>query len=686
MAKKQAPGGRAAAWLSWVAIAAGYTLASLVYLRPIWRVGGSRMAQSLTDPVFNLYVLKWGVRQLRLGLPDLWNANVFHPTPGALALSDHLLGPAAQLALFLEVLPNPIAGFNLLLFTSFVASALATCWVLRRSGTSWTAAVLAGWIFAFSPFRLTQLSHLQVLIAQWVPLTLWFWDRLLAERKARDAAGFLLFYLLNVTSGCYLAYMIHIPLIVLALNRWAAEGRDLLRARALRVLAPVALAAGGAAVAVFLPYVRVSESLGLQRSEALMAKHGATLASYARPSTRNLYFDLEDRRRIRQALGPFEKVLRQREDTLFAGFLPTALSLAGAVLWWRRFRNREPLPALSRGRRAVLLGLLGLALAAYLLANLVAVARYDPARWPRLAGADWLVPALLLSASLGAWALLRRHWGRGPVLRFAAMDVWERGLAFVGVTCFALTQCVAFVPLARVLPGLDGMRVPARFYVFVSLALAFFAARGTDALLARVRGRGGRLALIGGLALLLAVELAPQPVRWLHLPQEADFPAVYHWIARQDDVTALIELPITASSREALYMYFSTLHWKPIANGFSGHRPPSHRRLTQAMSFLPDGQGLDLLRELGISHAVVHLRKGRRVGELRRWELRFAQGPERRVELVFRSGPDRVYRLLDGPASSSTPNRAGLWKSAGLVRVGDQQLNSGRPSRGRSIR
>ena len=32
-------------------------------------------------------------------LPDLWNANLFYPTRGTLVLSEHLLGPAAQLAL-----------------------------------------------------------------------------------------------------------------------------------------------------------------------------------------------------------------------------------------------------------------------------------------------------------------------------------------------------------------------------------------------------------------------------------------------------------------------------------------------------------------------------------------------------------------------------------------------------------
>src|SRR6185295_10159979 len=116
-------------------------------------------------PLFNLYVLKWSAHQVRLGLPGLWDANLIYPTRGAFALSDHLLGPAAQLALFLKIVPNAIAGYNFLLYTSFVGSALAVCWVFRRSGLSWTAAALAGWMFAFSPYRISQMSHIQILIA-----------------------------------------------------------------------------------------------------------------------------------------------------------------------------------------------------------------------------------------------------------------------------------------------------------------------------------------------------------------------------------------------------------------------------------------------------------------------------------------------------------------------------------------
>ena len=209
-----------------------------------------------------------------------------------------------------------------------------------------------------------------------------------------------------------------------------------------------------------------------------------------------------------------------------------------------------------------------------------------------------------------------------------------------GLVCFALAHPIVYVPLMHVLPGLDGMRVPTRFAAFVSLAVVHFAARGTDYLLAR-----RKVALVTVLALILAVELAPRPVRWARLEREEDFPEVYPWIAKQDDVRAILELPVRPNNSEIVYMYYSTLHWKPLANGFSGYRPQSHKLLTSRMRFLPDEAGLDLLSDMWVTHLVVHTRAfRRREGMLRKWERDYLG---RRVELIHISGEARVYRLLE---------------------------------------
>lgn len=572
-------------WLAWAAAVAAYSLVTLIYLRPIWRVGGDCLAPNLDDPLFNLYVLKWGVHQLRLGLPDLWNANLFYPTPGAFTLSDHLLGPAAQLALFELVVPNAIAGYNFLLFTAIVGTALAVCWVCRRMGLSWPAALLAGWMYGFSPFRLMQIPHIQILIAQWAPLTLWFWDRLLAERTVRNAALFLVFYLLHVAGGCYLAYMIHVPLLAIFLSRAWGQGREIFSLRSLRVLVPVGLIAAIAVAALFLPYRRFSKTLGLTRTEEEIQEMGATPISYLSPARQSLYFGPETRSFLRQAGLPVAELYKP-ERSLFAGFLPTAFFLVGAAGRWRR-RREDPL------------------------------------------------------------------------------SPWERGLVLSGLLCCALTFSWVYAPLMRVVPGMNGMRVPARFYAFVSLTLVVFAGMGVDRLLGKLSSSRARAVLAGLLGAALIVELAPQPLRWQPLDREEEFPATYRWIAGEPSVKALIELPIHRDTRENLYIYYSTLHWKPLANGYSGYMPAPHQRLTETIHFLPEQDGLDLLREMGISHLVVHAETPRRVAVLRDWDARFASGEGRQVERVYQEEDIWVYRLLPPPTSSRNPKRAGLWKSAG---------------------
>ncbi|PYQ58338.1 MAG: hypothetical protein DMF53_20605, partial [Acidobacteria bacterium] len=316
--------------LPWLALTLLYTAVTCIYFWPLPRLAGDHLGPDLGDPLFTLYVLKWGAHQIGLGLPDVWDANIYYPTRGTLAFSDHLLGPAAQLFLFLKIVPNAIAGYNFLFLSSFVASALAVCWVLRRSGISWIAAGLAGWMYAFSSFRYCQLSHIQVLIVQWLPLTLWFWDRLLARRTLRNAALFLLFYLLNLAGGCYLAYMIHFPLLAILVSRAIAEGRGLLSLRSLRVLAPVAVIAGVCAAVLFLPYARVARAQSLSRPASEIDEYSAHLASYFSPDPQNLYFSPGADRLLRGLFGGSAELFHRPENALFAGFLPTILFCVGA--------------------------------------------------------------------------------------------------------------------------------------------------------------------------------------------------------------------------------------------------------------------------------------------------------------------------------------------------------------------
>jgi hypothetical protein len=164
-------------------------------------------------------------------------------------------------------------------------------------------------------------------------------------------------------------------------------------------------------------------------------------------------------------------------------------------------------------------------------------------------------------------------------------------------------------------------------------------------------------------ATLLTLELAPRQVHWVEVLSEDEFPDVYSWIRGRPEIRALVEVPLRPQATEATYMYHSTLHWKPIANGRSSFLPDSYKELASKVRLLPDGDGFELLERMGVSHLVVHgdqlaatageddaVTEARGAAMIRDWERRFLG---RRVELVYPGDPDRVYRLV--PLSAASP-------------------------------
>jgi hypothetical protein len=179
-----------------------------------------------------------------------------------------------------------------------------------------------------------------------------------------------------------------------------------------------------------------------------------------------------------------------------------------------------------------------------------------------------------------------------------------------------------------------------------AIAVVAFGAKGVDAILPT---RGGRRLAVGVcLALFLALESMPVGVDSRPLRDTPDFPAVYRYLGTAGGVHAVLELPRLRPARESLYMYYSTVHWKPIANGYSGFIPASDAELRASIPLLPDGRGFALLRQLGISHLVLHTQglQGRPIRQrLDAWEAQFLH---REVERVFESEGDLVYVLTGG--------------------------------------
>ncbi|MEO8505747.1 MAG: hypothetical protein ABI609_17765 [Acidobacteriota bacterium] len=586
---KKPAGDSRRAMLEVVAVALGFLALTLFDLRPIGRLFATHLAPDDGDPLLVVYILEWVKRQIVLGLPDLWNANFFFPSHGVLALSDHLLAPAAQALLLSPFLSTPVAGYNALLIFAFVGSGTATFWVARQCGCGRWAALIAAAIFTFSPFRWHHLNHLQVLTAQWVPLTLWLGHRLLAAPTVRHATPFLAAYLLNLSSGCYIAYMIHLPLGVLLVAHAMRDGRALLSWRALRTLLPVAAIAGISGAALFMPYARAARAMELERQPTEIVEFGASLSSYLSPAAGAGWLPFP----VRDGNGGHPTPFTRMENRLYAGAVATLLLLVGACAWsWRQRIG---------------------------------------SRWQVLREADLWWLALIV------WTLL------SVVLSFPA----------------------GYLAVMRWIPGLSAMRVPTRFYVFTSLGIALLAGRAAQSLIVLLHRVAAQRLLFALVLVLTTWELTPDRFHFAPVPPPAALPPVYTWIAQAPEVGALLELPVRADVREARAMYASTVHWKPIANGYSGFLPAPFRELVEGIPGLPDGKGFELLRHMGVSHLLVHawdrrLRVARDGQTVVAWRLEH-EGLD--MVLAHEDGADLVFQVLPGlrrvPAADRRSDRRG---------------------------
>jgi hypothetical protein len=208
------------------------------------------------------------------------------------------------------------------------------------------------------------------------------------------------------------------------------------------------------------------------------------------------------------------------------------------------------------------------------------------------------------------------------------------------------------VPLFRMI------RVTSRAGVFLALPLSMLAAMA----LQRLRPRAAALAAIGGLALAETL-IVPIPMpQWSKLiDTRKEPPPVYRWLAEQPGRDAIVHLPMLdvyglekrPAFHESIYMVYSTLHWKPLVNGYAGIEPRRYVTIRTLAASFPEPQVLAALRGTGARYVVLH-RKGYGPFQWERLQKgmpqALASGALREVAVL---GTDTVYELGPGRAGGA---------------------------------
>jgi hypothetical protein len=196
------------------------------------------------------------------------------------------------------------------------------------------------------------------------------------------------------------------------------------------------------------------------------------------------------------------------------------------------------------------------------------------------------------------------------------------------------------------LPGMNFIRVPSRFMLLALLGLAVLSGIGFDRITARLRART-RSVCAAVCVLLLTVEFAA-PLQTVEY--RVEIPAIDRWLDTQPKPFVVAELPL-ANPRNlgawerwhTTYMLHSTAHWQKTIEGYSGLRPPRHEALYEALTTFPDERSLEALRDVGVTHVVVHTASydpahwqqvDARLASLQGW-----------LTLEHTEGEGRVYRI-----------------------------------------
>ena len=270
--------------LAWVAL--GFTALALVFTWPL-ALGLSRdVPGDLGDSLLNMWILAWGAEHAPRLLTGtitwaaFWNGNIFHPEPYSLAFSEHMFAQALQIAPIYALTGNIILGYNLLFLSTFVISAIGAYLLARDLTGDWRAGIIAGLVFGFLPYRISQVPHLQVMSSQWMPLALWGFHRYIAFRSTRGLiGGTIALVLQNWSCGYYLLYFApFVPLFVVQ-QLWSA-GR-LGDRRAWASLAAAALATIGLTLPFLLPYLEVQRLYAFERPFGEVLAFSANVWSYA---------------------------------------------------------------------------------------------------------------------------------------------------------------------------------------------------------------------------------------------------------------------------------------------------------------------------------------------------------------------------------------------------------------------
>jgi hypothetical protein len=269
------------------------------------------------DPLLSTWRLAWIAHQLPRDPLHLFDGNIFYPAKNTLAFSDAMLVPSLMAAPLLWLGVHQLLVYNLLLLSGFALSGAAMFLLVKSLTRHVGAALVAGFVFAFLPYRYMHYAHLELQVTQWMPLCLWAFHRTTSAGRLRDGLLTGLFIALQTLSSFYYGIFFVTYLVPVGAALLIGARREHVWP-AVRALAAGAVLAAAIVVPFTRPYFEARKAVG-ERPISEVLFYSATPRDYLVAHPRNTYF------------GPITAGEGSQERELFEGLVVPAIAVA--AMW-----------------------------------------------------------------------------------------------------------------------------------------------------------------------------------------------------------------------------------------------------------------------------------------------------------------------------------------------------------------
>lgn len=500
------------------------------------------------DNIYFVWLVRWYQKVFLEGQGHpFFNPLMNYPQGWNLSTTDTALAsvlPGVPFSVFL----GPIAGYNIAMLLTFVLSGFFMYLWVRSVTKSELAGILAGTLFAFSPFRMAHFlaGHLNLSGTEWFPLYFWGLYTLLRPKQKIDwifvaltglalgAIAFTSMYYLYMT----LLISVIFVLVYLLFVRFKPLSNKIFWFQAI-LAAMIALPFLYYALR---PFVTLSGAGGIaSRSVEYANMYSASPTDFFLPSSDHFL------------LGKWVNQTFDRSLWMEGSFY---ISLTGLVL---------AIIALIKNKES-------------------------EQRW--LIWTSLVVILVSFFLALG----INLHWNNQEVM-------WN--IPPFLQPLFNQTETVIRLPsywLFTYLPFYNKMRAIMRFGVYVIVFLPVLAGIGLTLILKKLTPKKQAILTVL-LTLVILFEFYPgsyatqmtQP----H-PRQVDL-----WLAKQPDEGAVVQMPFSESSDQA-QVYYTLFYNKPFVGGFfNANQPQQYQDIQPTLDKFPDANSVELLRKLKVKYIVV---------------------------------------------------------------------------------